>query len=166
MEEEKKPLPKKRYTPQVIKISTIGVLFCLLGIADSIYLTIAHYSTKVILACPSTGIINCAKVTTSSYSVVFGIPAPVLGLVFFTFMLILQLPKLWSSPNASIRMARLLFSIAGLCTVFWFVYVEFHKLNAICLYCTGVHILTFCLFVTTLIGTTIISSGKSNSNTV
>ncbi len=159
--EEKHSSTKKSRNKKVIIISTIGLLLCLLGIADATYLTIAHYATKVVLACPSTGFIDCAKVTSSTYSAVFGIPAAVLGLGFFLLMFVFQLPMLWRSENVMLRNARLGYSIAGLLSVFWFVYVEFHKLNAICLYCTGVHILTFLLFVTTIIGTSIITVGKT-----
>jgi uncharacterized membrane protein len=141
-------------------ISGIGILLSIIGLADTTYLTIAHYTTKVILACPSTGIINCQKVTSSTYSEIHGIPAAVLGLIFFSVMLIYQLPMMWSTTNKFIRNTRVLYSIAGLVSVFWFVYVELHKLDAICLYCTGVHILTFFLFVTTIIGTSIITAEK------
>ena len=154
---EEKPNKRKKFSRNVKIVSLIGVLLSLLGIADATYLTIAHYATKVTLACPDTGFINCTKVTSSSYSEVFGIPVAVLGLVFFLGMLILQLPMFWNSASRLIRKTRVLYSVAGLITVFWFVYVEFHKLNAICLYCSAVHVLTFSLFVTTIIGTTILN---------
>lgn len=158
--EEKQKSVKKTQKNNIRLISSIGLALCLLGIADTTYLTIAHYATKVVLACPTTGFINCAKVTSSSYSEVFGIPAAVLGLAFFLGMTILQLPMLWRSKNKLVRNIRLIYSVIGLLTVFWFVYVEFHRLNAICLYCTAVHILTFSLFVTTVIGTSIIATNS------
>jgi uncharacterized membrane protein len=165
MEEVKASFKKARYrySKNVKIISIIGTLLCLLGIADATYLTVAHYTTKLTLACPDKGFINCARVTQSSYSVVFGIPVALLGLLFFVGMVVLQTPMFWNSLNKLIRVGRLGYSIVGLITVFWLVYVEFHKLNAICLYCSGVHILTFCLFVVTIIGNSIIIP-KSNSS--
>jgi uncharacterized membrane protein len=155
--EDKKKYKKAKESPKNIRvISTLGVLLSLIGIADTTWLTITHYSTTLTLACPSTGIINCAKVTSSSYSEIFGIPVALLGLLFFLGMVILQLPMFWRSANKLIRYARLSYSSVGLVMVFWLVYVEFHKLNAICLYCTLVHVLTFSLFVVTTIGTTTI----------
>ena len=139
-------------------ISTIGLLLTIIGIADTIYLTIAHYSTVVSLVCPDKGIINCAKVTSSSYSEIFGVPVSLFGLIFFIGMLVLQLPMLWRSTNNLIRNGRLAYSLVGLATIFWFVYVEFHRLNAICLYCTLVHVLTFGLFVSTIIGMSLINN--------
>lgn len=165
MDKESKHSNKKDTRGKNIRIiSSIGILLSLLGIADATYLTIAHYTTKVILACPSTGIINCEKVTTSTYSEIFGIPAAVLGLAFFLGMFIAQLPIFWKTTSQFIRLGRLIYSIAGLLSVFWFVYVEFHKLNAICLYCTAVHILTFLLFVTTVIGMAIITPRVAKEN--
>jgi uncharacterized membrane protein len=132
------------------KIVLVSLLFSLLGIADTIYLTVAHYSQAVTLACPDTGFINCAKVTSSSYSEIFGIPAAVLGLVFFIILFVIELPIFWGSKYNWVSLPRQIFVSIGLLSVFWFVYVEFHYLHAICLYCTGVHILTFLSFVTIL----------------
>ncbi|HUC95694.1 MAG TPA: vitamin K epoxide reductase family protein, partial [Candidatus Saccharimonadia bacterium] len=138
--------------------------FNLLGIADAAYLTIAHYSQSVVLACPTTTFINCAKVTSSSYSEIHGVPVSIFGLLFFIVMFNLQLPIFWTKRFAWIKWYRLAFAGLGMISVFWFVYVELYKLNAICLYCTGVHILTFFILVLTLIGTEILQVvGKTKS---
>ena len=50
------------------------------------YLTYEHYDTAAVLACPSTGAIDCIKVTTSTYSKVFGVPVALLGLLYFVAM--------------------------------------------------------------------------------
>lgn len=154
----------KKFSKNIKIVSLIGVLLSLLGIADATYLTIAHYATKVVLACPDTGIINCAKVTSSSYSEIHGIPLTLFGLLFFIGMLIAQLPWLWNSTSSLIRNGRVAYSITGIVAVFWLVYVELHILHAICLYCSGVHFLTFCLFVTTIIGTSIIIPTESKAD--
>ena len=133
----------------------LGLLLTVAGIAVATYLTVAHYTSPQTLACPETGVINCAKVTTSPYSVVFGVPLAVLGLAFFIGMLPLQLPAAWRSRRVWLRQGRLAYSISGVLMVFWLVYVELFKLSAICLYCTAVHVLTFLLFVLTAIGTAI-----------
>ena len=102
-----------KYSKKIKIISIIGVILCLIGIADATYLTVAHYSTTVTLACPTKGIINCEKVTNSSYSEVFGIPVAIYGLLFFIGMFILQLPMMWTSTNKNIRYFRLFYSIAS-----------------------------------------------------
>lgn len=123
----------------------------LLGVADTTYLTIAHYTQTVTLACPSTSFVNCAKVTTSSYSEIFGIPVALIGLIFFVLLLILQLPILWTDKYKWLEIPRLVFAGLGLIGVLWFIYVELHKLHAICLYCTGAHIVIFLSFITVLL---------------
>jgi uncharacterized membrane protein len=132
-----------------------GMVLSLAGIVDSVYLTIAHYTAKVVLACPDTGLINCAKVTTSSYSIIFGVPLVLLGLFFFLVMIVLQSPWAWTRASKLIRYARLAFCGTGILMVMWLVYVEFFKLDNICLFCTYVHILTLALFVLTAIGTAV-----------
>jgi uncharacterized membrane protein len=123
------------------------------GIADATDLTIAHYTTPLVLSCPDTGIINCAKVTTSAYSSILGVPLAVLGLLFFVVMLPLQLPVAWRSPSTLVRRVRLAVAASGVLMVFWLLYVELYKLNAICLYCSAIHVLTVSLFMVTALGT-------------
>lgn len=130
-----------------------ALLIVVAGIGVATYLTIAHYTTPATLACPETGIINCAKVTTSSFSEILGIPVALLGLIFFVINLPLHLPVAWRSPNPWLRRLRLLVAASGILMVLWLLYVELFKLNAICLYCTSVHVLTVLLFIITALGT-------------
>jgi len=134
-----------------------GTLICLLGLADASYLTVAHYDAHVTLACPDRGFVNCGLVTTSVYSEILGIPVAVLGLVFFLGMLPLQLPWAWRSTRRSVRLLRLGGSVVGVGMVMWLVYAELFLIGSICLYCTGVHVLTFLLFVTVAFGTAVTS---------
>lgn len=131
----------------------IGLVLCIAGLAVASYLTVAHYATGVSLACPDTGLINCAKVTSSSFSKILGIPVAVLGLAFFAFMLPLQTPWAWRSTNQWLRLVRMGSSVVGIGFVLWLLYAELIKIGNICLYCTFVHALTFALFVLTAVGT-------------
>jgi uncharacterized membrane protein len=146
-------------------LAPIGLILSIIGICDATYLTITHYTTAIPLACPDTGFINCAKVTTSQYSMIHGIPVAVLGLFFFVTMAALQLPVAWRSTNKYIRLGRLGYSIIGLLTAFWLIFVEFHKLDSICLFCTAAHILSFSIFVLTVIGTSITSENSAQTST-
>ena len=130
-----------------------GLGLSMAGIIDTIYLTSAHYAEKVTLACPHIGVLNCQKVTTSSYSMLFGVPLAVLGLLFFVTMLPLQLPAAWRSNWRWLRLGRLAIASSGVLMIFWLIYVELFRLNAICPYCTVVHILTAALFGLTAYGT-------------
>jgi uncharacterized membrane protein len=112
----------------------------------SLYLTIAHYTTAVALACPNTGAINCEKVTTSPQSIVFGVPVAVVGLVFYVFLAAVNTPWAWRSAWPALRWARLGSLVAGIGFVVYLIYTELFTLNAICLECTTVHVITLVLF--------------------
>jgi len=132
-------------TPLWLQLTTLALSLCGLGV--SLYLTVAHYTTPATLACPDTGVINCAKVTTSPESVVFGVfPVAVLGLAFYLFMTAVNSPWAWRADWPVLRWARLGSLIAGVAFVLYLIYTELFTLDAICLWCTSIHIITFLLF--------------------
>jgi len=128
-------------------------LLCLAGLGVSLYLTIAHYNAKVTLACPETGIVNCAKVTQSPQSTILGVPVALLGLLYFVAITPLHLPAAWRSESGLVRRARMAAAVAGILMVLYLIYTELFTLDALCLWCTAVHAVTFLLFVVTLVGT-------------
>jgi uncharacterized membrane protein len=128
-----------RWTTWVLSLAGLGV---------SIYLTIEHYTTNSLAGCPENATFNCVKVTTSSQSVVFGIfPVAVLGLAFFLFMVVANLPVAWRLNIPALNWLRVGSLVVGIGFVLYLVYVELIQVQAICLYCTSVHIITSLLFV-------------------
>lgn len=125
---------------------------CVLGLLDAAYLTFEHYTESSTLACSESATINCLKVTTSQYADVAGVPFAVLGLVFFLGMGLLCLPPLWARPERAVRLLRVAGAVVGVLVALYLVWVELFRLDAICLYCTGVHVLTFVLFVIVALG--------------
>jgi uncharacterized membrane protein len=124
-----------------------------LGLALSIYLTIEHYTSNTSLACPATSTVNCQRVTTSAESVVLGIPVAVLGLVFFVAMIGLCLPQVWSMPDPRLWRIRLAVAGVGLLFAVYLIFVEIFIVNAICLWCTFVHVVAFALFAVVTMAT-------------
>jgi uncharacterized membrane protein len=123
------------------------------GLGVSVYLTIAHFTSPRLLACPEKGFVNCAAVTTSPESMVFGIfPVAVLGLAFFVFMAAVTSPWAWRARWPVIRWARFGSVIVGMVFVLYLIYTELFTLNAICLFCTVVHVITFLLFALIVFG--------------
>jgi len=133
--------------------SRTGTLVSTLGLGVAGYLTFEHFTSSSSLACSDNGAINCLKVTTSSYSSVAGIPVAVLGLIFFAVMIVLQLPAMWRRPERSLRLVRVGWAALGVCTVFYLLYAELFAIDAICLWCTSVHLLTLIVFGTTVVAT-------------
>jgi len=121
------------------------------GLLDAVYLAYEHGSGSNSLACPDTGHINCAKVTTSTYSELHGLPVAYLGLVFFVLLVVVMSPWAWASPSPVLRWGRVVLVAGGLVFAIYLVWAELYRLDAICLYCTGVHAVVFLLFVITLI---------------
>ncbi len=122
-------------------------ILSLAGLGLSVYLTITHYTDTSLAGCPVNSTINCTKVTTSPESVIFGIfPVAVLGLAFYVFMVAINSPWAWRAGLPAIRWARLAAVVTGIVFVLYLVYAELFKIDAICEYCTGVHVITFILF--------------------
>ena len=152
------------WTPRWLRITTLAL--SVLGLGLSIYLTIAHLAGAHILVCSSHGVVNCEAVTTSPESELFGkLPVAELGLAFYVFMTVINLPWAWQPewrwlpargrlaaarlralPLAAWRV-RLGSAIVGVLFILYLIYTELITLREICLWCTYVHITTFVLFV-------------------
>ena len=128
--------------------SITALIVAVLGLAVSVYLTIEHYSSASLLACPESATINCAKVTTSRWSHLAGIPVAVLGLVFFVAMVALLTPLAWRQPRLdAVRVAA---TAIGTVMVLYLVWIELFRVDAICLWCTAVHVCTIVLLTAVL----------------
>jgi uncharacterized membrane protein len=137
--------PATRAVPLWFQLTTW--MLALAGLGVSIFLTIAHYTSSAILICSEKGLVNCAAVTTSPESIVFGIfPVAVLGLAFYVLMAAITSPWAWRANWPMVRWARLGSVVVGMVFVLYLVYTELITLNAICLWCTSVHVITFLLF--------------------
>ncbi len=120
------------------------------GFGIAVYLTAVHYS-HVPLLCSATGLINCAKVVSSQFSVVPGtnLPITVPGIAFFLVSFSLALAQYLRPFHQGLRQAHFGWACLGLLTVFYLVFVELIELHNICLWCTGVHGLIILTLLTT-----------------
>jgi len=128
-----------------LRASLPSLGFAVAGLAVSAYLTVEHYSGSKLLACPENAAINCAKVTTSAWSRLAGVPVAVLGLAFFAAMTALVVPAAWRyRPLDPVRVVG---ATAGMVMVIYLVWAELFRVDAICPWCTAIHVCTFGLFV-------------------
>ena len=74
----------------------------------------------------------------------------VLGLSFFAAMVVVNVPPLWRSRYAWVAWLRLGMASVGMVSVIYLVSAEVFSIKAVCLWCTGVHILSVALFVLVL----------------
>ena len=123
----------------------------LAGIAAAAYLFYAHLTDPAVLACPENATINCAKVTTSAQSRFLGIPVSFLGLSFFIVYAVVNYPRFFASRILSIL--RLVMAIGSMIFVLWLVCAELLIVNAICLWCSAVHIITLVSFLLVIYAT-------------
>jgi uncharacterized membrane protein len=136
----------------------LPLLFAVIGIGISAYLTVVHYA-KLPLACPASGsVINCQAVTTSPYSVVghTGIPITVPGIVWFVVSGAFALAALveyrsGQPPRPWLPAAHLVWCTLGLASVLYLIYAEAVRLHEFCEWCTGVHLLVILTFLVALV---------------
>jgi len=141
------PVAEEARAPAPIWLQISTWVLSLVGVGLSIYLTITHLHPAA-LFCSDKGLINCNAVTTSTQSKVFGIfPVAELGLGYFVFTAVLNSPWLWRARRREVRWVRLASTVLGMGFVLYLLYAELIQIGNICLYCTGVHIVTFLLFV-------------------
>jgi uncharacterized membrane protein len=131
----------------------------MLAVGLTAYLTVTHYTDPTALACPDAGIINCTAVTTSSWSAILGVPVALLGLLWALAMTALSTPWAWRSSRRWIDTVRLALAGAGAVMVLYLVYVELFRVDAICLWCTGVHLTAVVLFAVVLTARAALSTG-------
>ena len=101
----------------------------------------------MLLVCSSTGTIDCAAVTTSPQSYFLGVPVAILGLGYFVVMSVFNSPWAWWARSYWVHVTRFVLAIAGMAFVLWLLAAELLIIDHICLWCTGVHVVTFTLLI-------------------
>jgi len=123
-----------------------GIIFSLIGILDSGYLSwikFSHSEEKCFA-----GIGNCAAVNASSYSEIFKIPVAYLGLIAYLLVLIIiiisntRIKMNNSIPYALFGVTLISFLFSGYLT-----YIQFGILKTFCPYCLLSAVTTTCLFI-------------------
>jgi uncharacterized membrane protein len=143
-----KQLQRSRSQALLLALSLVGV-----GIA--IYLTSVHYE-NIPLVCSESGLINCARVISSSYSVVPGtsLPITIPGFGWCVVSAALAVAGLFATSELwqrRIWIAQFAWALAGLLVVLYLVYVEIVRLHTICVWCTALHVFILLLFLITLV---------------
>jgi uncharacterized membrane protein len=138
--------PRTESAPAGTGAARAALVLSLLAVGLSGYLTVTHYTDPAALACPDRGLINCTLVTTSSWSAIAGVPVALIGLIWAVAMAVLSLPWAWHADSEWPGRARLAGASAGAVMVLYLVYVELFRVDAICLWCSAVHLTALCLF--------------------
>lgn len=133
-------------TAAIRKLPLLAALIALIGLADSIYLTVHHYTAQPV---PCSLISGCETVLTSSYAEMMGIPLAALGaaayFVAFSFAL------LAAFGNKSMWMVFGLQTILMAIFTIWLIYLQAVRIGAFCQFCLISAATTFSLFIIFLI---------------
>ncbi len=128
----------------------IATLFLtILGLADSIYLTFEHYS-NVIPPCTLnrflTILSDCGLVLRSPYSVMFGIPIAVIGVVSYSILSIAIILSL-TTDKKIFRYWVVGHAIIGALASLVFMYIQLGIIKSICIYCTASALISFIVVI-------------------
>jgi uncharacterized membrane protein len=121
-----------------------ALLPAIVGLLAACYLTVEHFTAPTALACPDSGTVNCTKVTTSGYSHLGPVPVAVAGAVYFALMIALLVPPAWRVR--ALDPVRVGGALAGVVSVIYLLWAELFRIDAICLWCTAVHVCTVAMF--------------------
>lgn len=131
-----------------LKKNFLLTLFIVFGIIDAGYLTYEHYR-QVIPPCTVNRFLpiisDCGKVLRSSYSVMFGVPLAVAGVIQYSLLLItLILLAIYRKKIYSYWI--ILQSMIGAIFSLYFIYIQLVILNSICIYCMLSAFISFMIF--------------------
>ncbi|MCL4372212.1 vitamin K epoxide reductase family protein [Candidatus Marsarchaeota archaeon] len=123
--------------------NAIFIVFVAIALLDSVYLSVEHFDNGV-LACPDTGIVDCAQVLSSNFSSVFGIPIAFLGLAWVVIMLVIS----YKRDELTAFLAPIWY-IVGLFGV-GYSFTAQYLIGKICIYCTTLDV---CIIAIVLLAT-------------
>ncbi|MEP7074490.1 MAG: vitamin K epoxide reductase family protein [Acidobacteriota bacterium] len=139
-------------------LKVVALVLSLIGIADSTYLTIHHYTAEPV---PCSIIAGCETVLTSGYAEMAGVPLAAYGAAAYLVAFVLVLTSLLGN--------RLTWKLFGLQTVLmavfsgWLIYVQAKLIGAFCQFCLLSAATTFSLFIVFIISL-LISSRKTRTD--
>jgi len=123
------------------------LLVGLAGFLDAGYLTAKHLVGSPVTC---TVLKGCEVVTSSSFSVVAGIPVAAFGAFYYLAVFLLAVAYLDTKRTAYILFAARLTFIGFLASL-WFIFVQAFLLKAWCLYCLGSAVTSTILFGASLV---------------
>jgi uncharacterized membrane protein len=114
-------------------ISLIIAVVGTLGFIDAAYLSYMR-AMKIPVPC-STSIFNgCHVVAQSEYSVLFGIPLSVYGVIFYAGAIVFALAYFFTQ-RVIIKQSLLAITILGLLSSVYFIYIQGFVIKSFCIYC-------------------------------
>ncbi|MDP2676762.1 MAG: vitamin K epoxide reductase family protein [bacterium] len=108
----------------------LAILFAFAGLGIMIYLTYLHYANAQSF-CDFSAEVSCDVVTTSIYSEVFGIPMSLLGIGFFSLLIVL----LFFYKKDAVFQSVFFLALFMLVPSFYLTFIEVSVIKAFCVLC-------------------------------
>lgn len=141
LRKEIKPLPYPVYFITVVALVISGLLI-------SGYLSRSHYLNYTDITyqsfCAISTSINCDTVSQSPYSIIFGVPVAIWGVVGYTFLLGLLIPG-WRTRALEARNWAIIFwmALAFSLVSIGFAAVSTFLIHSYCILCVGIYLVSF-----------------------
>jgi uncharacterized membrane protein len=132
--------------PAIVKLPAAAAIVALVGLADSIYLTVHHYTAEPV---PCSIIEGCEQVLTSPYAEIAGIPLAAFGAAAYFVAFSLALLAAFGD--------RRMWTAFGIQTILmsaftaWLLYVQAALIGAFCQFCLISAFTTFTLYILYLV---------------
>lgn len=129
----------------------VFLILCFLGLANAVYLALAYGSSSHALICLGSG---CEIDLTSVYSKLWGVPLPILGVVFYAVLVILIIGNSLArrQPVTLFCGARIGFWAAGLLVSLYLTFIEGFVSHAWCVWCIASDLTVTALLVLAMWG--------------
>lgn len=133
-------------TTSMPKLPFVAAVVSLIGVADSVYLTVHHYTAEPV---PCSIVAGCETVLTSPYATIGGVPLAALGAAayFFAFSLALLAGfgnrVMWTFFGVQVVLMSLFTA--------WLIYLQGFVIGAFCQFCLLSAITTFTLLILYLV---------------
>jgi dihydroorotate dehydrogenase subfamily 2 len=126
----------------------ILLILALAGIADAGYLTYEHYFHAV-PTCTINRFLplfsDCGAVLRSKYSLIFGVPLALLGLIHYSVLSVVIIFAIITNKRFW-RFWTLIEAVAGAFASVYFMYLQIGVIGKLCLYCTISALISFIIF--------------------
>jgi uncharacterized membrane protein len=141
----------------IAKLPLAAAIVALIGLADSIYLTIHHYTAEPV---PCSLIAGCETVLTSPYAVVGGIPLAMFGAAAYFAAFALALLAAFGDRRMWTLFGIQAIIMAAVTT--WLIYVQAFIIEAFCQFCLLSAATSFTLYFIYLISR-FMSGGRNDT---
>lgn len=121
----------------------IIIILSLFGILDSLYLTSVSFSGGEAICLE---FMKCDVVLTSSYAKIMGTPLSVIGVIYYSVLLLLGVISMRRVTMGILDTLCIIVS-AGFLASLYFVYLQIFVIQALCQYCMISAVITTCIMI-------------------